>query len=410
MKIKFHTIGCKVNQYETQALKEQFLSLGYEVTNRVADMYIINSCSVTQRADAKSRQALTKAKKENSKAKVVVCGCAANGRKEYWGKLGADIIIPQERKHNLVDIVVNQGLAQKDIWSLRLTKFSNHRAFVKIQDGCDNFCSYCKIPYLRGSSRSRPKKDIIEEVARLVKDHNEIILCGVNIALYGKDLSKNEDLVSLVQSLISIKDLRRLRFSSLESCFLDKRFFSLFKNPKICSHVHLPFQSGDDRVLKEMDKKETTQDYKTMIEGIRRINPDVALSCDVIVGFPSEDDHLFNNTVKFLKEVKPMRIHIFTFSPRENTKFKDLKIRNSKIVRERYQILQELNNQLSVQYRRKFIGKTLDMIAEQLKGEKTTGHTQNYIPATVNKRLKLGEVFKIRIERIDKEDTIASLV
>ena len=307
MKIKFYTIGCKVNQYETQALKEQFFSLGYEVTNRAADMYIINSCSVTQRADAKSRQALTKAKKENSKAKVVVCGCAANGRKEYWGKLGADIIIPQDRKHNLVDIVVNQGLAQKDIWSLRLTKFSNHRAFVKIQDACDNFCSYCKIPYLRGSSRSRPKKDIIEEVARLVKDHNEIILCGVNIALYGKDLSKNEDLVSLVQSLISIKDLRRLRFSSLESCFLDKRFFSLFKNPKICSHVHLPFQSGDDRVLKEMDKKETTQDYKTMIEGIRRINPDVALSCDVIVGFPSEDDHLFNNTVKFLKGDDPMK-------------------------------------------------------------------------------------------------------
>ena len=410
MKVKFYTIGCKVNQYETQALKEQFLSLGHEITKRVADTYIINSCSVTQRADAKSRQALTKAKKENSKARIVVCGCAANDRKKYWMDLGADIVIPQEKKHNLIDIVVNQGLAQKDIWSLKLTKFSNHRAFVKIQDGCDNFCSYCKIPYLRGSSRSRPKEDIIEEVKRLAKNHNEIILCGVNIVLYGKDLSKNEDLVSLAQSLVLINDLKRLRFSSLESCFLDKRFFNLFKNPKICPHIHLPFQGGDDRVLKEMNKKETTRDYQKMITGIRRINPDVALSCDIIVGFPGEDDNSFDNTVDFLKEVKPMRMHIFTFSPREYTKFANTKIHNSKVVRNRYQVLQELAEKLSTQYRKKFIGKTLTMIAEATKRDKTTGHTQNYIPVTVDERLELGEMFKVRIQRVDKDNTMASLV
>lgn len=410
MKVKFYTIGCKVNQYETQALKEEFLSLGHKATNRAADVYVINSCSVTQRADAKSRQALTKAKKENPKAKVVICGCAANDRKGYWMNLGADIVVPQEKKHNLVDIVINQGLSQKDIWSLKLAKFSNHRAFVKIQDGCDNFCSYCKIPYLRGASCSRPKKDIIEEVRRLAKNHNEIILCGVNIALYGKDLSKNEDLVSLAQSLIAIENLKRLRFSSLESCFFDKRFFNLFKHPKICPHIHLPFQSGDDKVLNEMNKKETTKDYKRMIEGVRKVNPDIALSCDIIVGFPAEDDESFDNTVEFLRKVKPMRMHIFTFSPREYTKFENFKIRNSKVVRKRYQILQELGGQLSTQYRKRFIGKTLTMIAEQAKGGKTTGYTQNYIPITVDKRLKLGEMFNVKIKEIDKEISKASLI
>jgi len=256
MRVKFFTLGCKVNQYESQALGEEFIKDGWEVTDRKADLYVINTCTVTHRADAKSKGTILRVRKENPKAKIAVCGCLAQLNYDFIKELDIDYIIPQDRKYNLVDIILGRKIRKRSIWDLRITDFFNHRAFVKIQDGCDNFCSFCKIPYLRGMSKSRDKKKIIEEIKRLLPKHKEIVLCGINIGFYGRDLYPKESLASLVSDILKIDNLGRIRFSSLEPYLLDDQLLSFFTNQKVCPHMHLPFQSGDAKILRLMNKKE----------------------------------------------------------------------------------------------------------------------------------------------------------
>lgn len=415
MKIKFFTLGCKVNQYETQGLIDKFLSLGCRVTDGKADLYIINTCTVTSRADSKSRGAVLAARKENPSAKIAVCGCFVRGNEKIIEKLKVDYVIPQEKKYLLPEIIFGNSYPDgfssqvNDNWSLKIKSFFNERAFVKVQDGCNNFCSFCKIPYLRGPARSRGQGEVIDEIERLSHRHNEIVVCGTNISLYGRDLNPPSRLEYLVENILNISSLKRLRLSSLEPLFVNDKILSFLNNRKFCPHLHFPFQHGDDKVLKAMGKKETVSLYEEIAFKARKINPAVAISCDIITGFPDEDDKSFRNTLEFLNRIRPMRMHIFTFSPRERTPLFGTKIKNKETVRKRYEILKETADRLSLQYKENFLGRVLFMVAEDEKNGFISGYTENYIKVYVKEKIQLGKIFPVKIDKISVDRVLASL-
>ncbi|MCM8824159.1 MAG: radical SAM protein [Candidatus Omnitrophica bacterium] len=241
MKVKFITLGCKVNQYETQALIEDCVKEGFHITQDKADIYVINTCAVTHRAEIKSKEVIVRVKKENPQAKIVVCGCMVNSNKELLSNLDVDYLIPQNIKYNLVDIITNREIKKRSVWDLKISGFFNQRAFVKIQDGCDYNCSFCEIPSIRGRSESRKKEEIIAEVKRLSYNYREIVICGVNLGLYGKDLGNNHNLVNLIEEILEVDNLGRLRLSSLEPSLVGDDLLRLFVHPKLCPHIHLPF-------------------------------------------------------------------------------------------------------------------------------------------------------------------------
>ena len=400
-KVKFITLGCKVNQYETQALKEKFLKYGFKIADKDPHLYVINTCAVTSRAYIKSKEAILKAQKENSQAKIAVVGCMVKDGWEELKRMNVDFVLPPQEKHLLPEKILGKESEDGGIWSLKITHFFNQRAFVKIQDGCDNFCSFCEIPYFRGRSTSRPKEDILEEIERLSLRHPEIVLCGINLALYGKE--RGENLVSLIKDVLKIKTLKRLRLSSLEPAYISDELLELFKNEKLCPHLHLPFQSGDDQILRLMNKKESVSLYKEIVEKARRINPLISITCDIMVGFPYEEDRHFSNTVKFLEEIRPMRMHIFSFSARPHTVFENIKISKEMQMKtkKRYKILKELAERFSYEYKKKFLGKRLHMVVEEKKKDYVCGYTENYIRVYVKEDLPLGEIVKVRIEKIE---------
>lgn len=407
MKVKFYTLGCKVNQYETQALMEDFCNHGYQITDKIADLYVINTCTVTARADTKSKDAVVKAKKENPHAKIAVGGCLAQLDSGSLERLGADYIISQDKKESLADIVLGKGTNHKDKWSLSITNFFNHRAFIKIQDGCDNFCSFCRVPHARGRSKSRPKKDVIEEIKRLLPTYREIVLCGINLGLYGRDLNPSSCLEQIIDETLGIESLGRLRLSSLEPNLISDSLLKFFSHPKLCPHLHLPFQSGDNDVLGAMNKKETRQLYEQVVKKARSIKSDIAISCDIMVGFPNEEEKNFSNTVEFIKRIKPMRMHIFSFSPRPDTPLANKKITNQKQAKKRYDILQHLHQEFSKDYEKKFIGKVLFMVAEEKEEGFISGYTENYIKVYLNKDLPLGQIVPVEISEVSNGKVFA---
>lgn len=411
MKVKFLTLGCKVNQYETQALIEEFRREGIEVTEDEADLYIVNTCTVTKRADTKSIESILKVKKQNPKTRVAAIGCLAQLNQEKLKALGVDYVVTQDKKPYLLETILNKpSLLEKNIWSLKIENFFNHRAFIKIQDGCDQYCSFCKIPYLRGKPRTRPKEDILKEIEKLSLNHKEIVLCGINIALYGKDVGYRENLTSLTKEILEIKSLGRLRLSSIQPMFINNEFLELFRNRKLCPHLHLPFQSGDDKILRLMNKKETSLLYIDVVRKARKLRPEIAISCDIMVGFPYEDEDSFNNTVKFLEEIKPMRVHIFRFSPREKTVFECTKLKNERGIKMRYNVLKTLVQKLSYQYKKSFLGESLFWVAEEKKGGYIRGYTENYIDVYVKDFVSLGDLVKVRIERVTQNRVYARVI
>lgn len=409
MRIKFITLGCKVNQYETQALKEQFLSSGHKITEGKADLYVVNTCAVTNRADRKSKDAILKSRKENPTAKIAVCGCLVQCNRAVIEKLAVDYVVPQDKKYLLADIILGNSSVGKNIWSLKISRFNNCRAFVKVQDGCNHFCSFCVVPYVRGRSISRGKEDVLAEINRVSKLHKEIVLCGINLGLYGRDLTPRKSLYQLVDDILKIDSLQRLRLSSLAPYFITNRLISLFANSKLCPHLHLPFQNGDDRVLKDMNKKETVSLYEDIVKKAKRIIPSFAVSCDIMVGFPTENNESFANTISFLKRVKPMRTHIFTFSSRPRTKQEGIKIKNMKDIRRRFKILKNLTDDFAYEYNLRFLGKTLYMAAEERNNGYSCGYTENYMKVYVKRALPLGEIYPVRIDRVEKNRVIAAL-
>lgn len=346
--VSFYTLGCKVNQYETNAMEQQFIKNNYEIVENTqkADIYIINTCTVTNMAERKSRQMLRRVKEINPSAVLVVCGCYAQVAKNELEQIPEiDIILGINEKNEIVQIVENymEKMAEKDKRSQEaeiddvskqkefldfgdVTYTEKNRAVVKVQDGCNMFCSYCIIPYARGRIRSRKIESVVSEIEKIAnEDIKEVVITGIHVASYGKDFdnentSKKIRLIDLLEAINKIDGIDRIRLSSLEPTIVDEEFATrLSKLDKICDHFHLSLQSGCDETLKRMNRKYTTQIYRDAVATLRKYYPEASFTTDVIVGFPGETDEEFAKTYEFLKEIDFYRLHVFKYSPRRGT-------------------------------------------------------------------------------------------
>lgn len=398
-KVAFCSLGCKVNQYETNAMAQKFIEHGYEVVefDEYADVYIVNTCTVTNVADRKSRQMLRRAKEINKDATLVACGCYAQVAKEELKKIPEiDLIIGNNEKNDIIQIVENH-IAQKgaedlvsdvmyklDYVELGTTTYTEKtRAVIKVQDGCDRFCSYCLIPYARGHIRSRKIENVIEEIKKVVEEGiNEVVITGIHIASYGRDFKgENIGLIDLLEEINKIQGLHRIRLGSIEPTIITDEFVErLSKLDKICDHFHLSLQSGCTETLKRMNRRYTTEEFRDVTKRLRSKFPNAALTTDIIVGFPGETDDEFNTTYEFLKEIAFYKMHIFKYSQRKGTKAAVMPNQiDGKIKEERSKKLIELSNENEYNYNKKYIGKQVKVLFEEREGEYLKGHTTNYI-------------------------------
>ncbi len=398
-KVAFCSLGCKVNQYETNAMAQKFIEHGYEVVefDEYADVYIVNTCTVTNVADRKSRQMLRRAKEINKDATLVACGCYAQVAKDELKKIPEiDLIIGNNEKNDIIQIVENH-ISQKgaedlvsdvmyklDYVELGTTTYTEKtRAVIKVQDGCDRFCSYCLIPYARGHIRSRKIENVIEEIKKVVEEGiNEVVITGIHIASYGRDFKgENIGLIDLLEEINKIQGLHRIRLGSIEPTIITDEFVErLSKLDKICDHFHLSLQSGCTGTLKRMNRRYTTEEFKAVTKRLRAKFPNAALTTDIIVGFPGETDDEFNTTYEFLKEIAFYKMHIFKYSQRKGTKAAVMPNQvDGKIKEERSKKLIELSNENEYNYNKKYIGKQVEVLFEEREGEYLKGHTTNYI-------------------------------
>ena len=398
-KVAFCSLGCKVNQYETNAMAQKFVANGYEIVefDEYADVYIVNTCTVTNIADRKSRQMLRRAKEINKDATLVACGCYAQVAKEELKKIPEiDLIIGNNEKNDIISIIENH-IAQKgtedivsdvmyklDYVELGTTTYTEKtRAVIKIQDGCDRFCSYCLIPYARGHIRSRKIENVIEEIKKVVEEGiNEVVITGIHIASYGRDFKgENIGLIDLLEEINKIQGLHRIRLGSIEPTIITDEFVErLSKLDKICDHFHLSLQSGCTETLKRMNRRYTIEQFTEIVERLRVAYSNVNLTTDIIVGFPGETEEEFNKTYKFLENIKFYKMHIFKYSQRKGTKAAVMPNQvDGKIKEERSKKLIELSNENEYNYNKKYIGKQVEVLFEEREGEYLKGHTTNYI-------------------------------
>ena len=401
---KIYELGCKVNQYESQLIREQLSQAGFiEGNGKPADMYIINTCTVTNSADSDSRNFIRRASQLNPKAKIVVTGCYAEKDVDEIKKICEDaIIVRNERKENIIDAINNcRGVLQYAPTHRGISNFANHnRAFVKIQDGCDNYCSYCKVPLVRGRARNRGAHEIIEEARQLVSSgFKEIVLCGICLGAY-------ENLTGLLAGLIAINDLERVRLSSIEPVYINQGLIDFIaSSEKICKHLHIPLQSGDDKILKLMNRRYTKCQYINLIKGIRGKLPEVAISTDVLVGFPGEAEDEFQNTIKTLEAVTPMRVHVFSFSKRKGTAaFSMAEEPDKKEKQRRAGIIKNFAEDRAFNYAQNFLGRKARVLVENNRDKKTgmlTGYTDTYIKVLFNGEDSLkNRIIDIKINKV----------
>ena len=402
LKIKFYTLGCKVNQYETQAVREYFLSRGYqEVNKEPADFYIINTCTVTKTADTKSLKYIRRAKKESPNARIAVLGCLVEKNPELFEEEGVELWSNRE-KAGIIE--------SKNIWDLKISQFHHNRAFVKIQDGCDNHCSYCKVSLVRGASISRPYKDIIREIEGLLNNgFREIVLCGINL---GSWCYEDKQFIVLLRDLIALKNMGRIRLSSIEAQYVTQYIIDLAANEeKLCSHFHIPFQSGDSDVLKKMDKSTGAKFYLDLIDKIRKNIPDCGISCDLMVGFPDETKEGFENSLKLLKHSQAVRTHIFPYSPRPGTKSYAWGRIDNKELKMRLESAQETAMEVSYEFRKSQLNKVFKVALDADSTKKSKmGYTDNYIRVTLDKSINSKDLFPAKIKKVDIDATHAYIV
>ncbi len=370
-----------MNQYESQALREQCLRQGLkETASEKADICLINTCTVTHHADRESRRLIRKSLKTDPKAQIIVTGCYALKNAKDIRAISAKIkIIPQSQKHQIFG-------------ALTISDFQGHqRVFVKVQDGCDNFCAYCKVPLVRGRSRSRRLSEVIQEVERLVKKgFKEIVLTGICLADYKH---QKTDLADLLSALEKIKGEFRIRLSSLEPQLITDRLISkIAGSDKFCPHFHIPLQSGDNRILKLMNRKYTRAKFLKLIAKIKKKIKNVSITTDVLVGFPGEGENNFKNTVKALKQIAPLRTHIFSFSPRAGTAAFNLSGGiNPEIINRRVNVLKGISAKASYNFKKKFLHQKLTVLIEKDKDKQTgfyCGYSENYIRVLVKNAAK----------------------
>ena len=416
MKVKVITLGCKVNTYESEYVMSLFQEKGYEIVSDVADIYVINTCSVTNTSDAKSRKIINKVRRENKDSIIVVMGCMIEAHKDYQNDL-VDIIIGNKDKTKVVELVEEYLKTHEkkkilyknfdDIFEdMFITHMNSHtRAFVKIQDGCCNFCSYCIIPYTRGRQRSKKKENVLKEITTLVLNgYQEIVLTGIHTGHYGSDIATS--FPELLDEICKIKGLKRLRISSIEITELDDNFLEVLKNyPIIVSHLHIPLQAGSNTILKAMNRKYLKDYYKNKIDTIRMIRPGISITTDVIVGFPGETEELFQETLDFVKEIKFSKIHVFPYSRRQGTKadLMDGQIPEN-IKKERVKKLMELSNQLEKEYLNLQIGLELPVLIETNSKNISFGHTENYLKVKILEKISSNEIINVKI--LKNEDNI----
>ena len=417
MTFKIFSLGCKVNSYECAALSSQLLREGYtEAKDTAPDVFIINTCSVTSTADQKSRQHIRKFIKAYPDAIIVVMGCYAQGNADFIAEEIKPSILIGTSHRNEIPNLIKQYINTKerivmvdpnpriyDYEDFGVTSFSeNTRAYLKIQDGCDNFCTYCIVPYRRGKMRSRNKESVIEEAKYLVtQGYQEIVLSGIHVGGYGKDL-ENTSFSDLVKSLLEIPNLSSLRISSIEESEIDDELIAMLGSKNnLAKHLHIPLQSGSESVLKRMNRKYSPIEFLNKINKIKSSCPDIAFTSDVIVGFPDETEEEFQETYEFIKACGFHQLHVFPYSAREGTVAAKMKDQiDPRIKNERVQSLMNLSKELWEEYTSRFINKEVDVLIERFELGHNIGHTTNYIEVSIpSNEGRVGQIIRVKLQK-----------
>lgn len=407
MKFNIVTFGCKVNQYESNMMKERMLSSNFFYVENIseANIIVVNTCSVTNVADKKCLKMIRRIKREYPNSILVVAGCSSQNKQEIYENLDIDILIGNKDKSK-IDILLKEYIRthkryvkfyndrKLDFEDMLISDYNHVRAFIKIEDGCDNFCSYCIIPYVRGSVRSKNFETVIKEAKLLTqKGHKEIVLTGIHTGHY---MDKDYDLTDLINELSKIEDLLRIRISSIEITELNDKFLNMLStNKKVCDHLHIPLQAGSDEILKKMNRKYDLKYYEEKIKKIRMIRPDISITTDIIVGFPYETDELFNETLEFSRKMNFSKIHVFPYSIRLGTSAANMPNQvDESIKKERVKKLMDLSETMEKEYYNKFVGKELDILVEECDNNVSIGHSSNYLMIRLNEKLEVGQIYK----------------
>ncbi len=425
MKVAFSTLGCRVNKYESEAMIEKFVKEDYEVVDygEVADVYVINTCSVTNMGDKKSRQLISKARRQNDKAIIAVVGCYSQiASKEVEAIEGVDVVLGTRNKGDIVyyvnkareegkqQVKVGAVLRNKVFEELNVEQYQgNIRAFLKIQDGCNRFCSYCIIPYTRGSICSKNPKRVIEEIKTLAKDgFQEVVLSGIHIASFGYDLDENITLIDILEQIEDIDGIERVRIGSIEpNFFTEEAIERIMKLKKLCPQFHLSLQSGCTATLKRMNRRYTAEDYEATVNMLRDKIENVSITTDVIVGFPGETDEEFNETYDFLDRIKLTKMHIFKYSPRKGTRAATMENQiDGNVKEERSKKLIELNDRNEKEFAKNSIGKEMEVLFEYNHQGVVGGYSENYLAVELKTDEDIiGKIRKVKI--IDSKNEIA---
>lgn len=407
MKFNIVTFGCKVNQYESNMMKERMLSSNFFYVENIseANIIVVNTCSVTNVADKKCLKMIRRIKREYPNSILVVAGCSSQNKQEIYENLDIDILIGNKDKSK-IDILLKEYIKthkryvkfyndrKLDFEDMLISDYNHIRAFIKIEDGCDNFCSYCIIPFVRGSVRSKNFETVIKEAKLLTqKGHKEIVLTGIHTGHY---MDNGYDLTDLINELSKIEDLLRIRISSIEITELNDKFLNMLStNKKVCDHLHIPLQAGSDEILKKMNRKYDLKYYEEKIKKIRMIRPDISITTDIIVGFPYETDKLFNETLEFSRKMNFSKIHVFPYSIRLGTSAANMPNQvDESIKKERVKKLMDLSETMEKEYYNKFVGKELDILVEECDNNVSIGHSSNYLMIRLNEKLEVGQIYK----------------
>ena len=409
------TLGCKVNTYESEYVINKLKENNYEIKsfNDICDVYIINTCTVTNTSDSKSKKMINNAIKKNPDACVVAMGCFIEANKDYQIE-GLDITIGNKDKSKIIELL-DEYFEKKETLNrlykeekttfedMYITDFPGRtRAFVKVQDGCENFCSYCIIPFVRGKCRSKALDKVVSEITDLTNNgYQEVVLTGIHTGNYGVDLNTN--FAKLLKELVKIEKLKRLRISSIEITELTDEVLEVIKDNKvIVDHMHIPLQAGSDEILKLMNRKYDLNYFFNKVKEIRSIRPEISITTDVIVGFPGETEELFQKTINTCKELELTKMHVFPFSIRKGTVAETLPNHlDQSIKKDRARRLLEVSKELEKKYFDKYIGKEVEVLIEETKDGYSYGHTGNYLYVKINKELEHNTFVQVKVTKID---------
>lgn len=423
------TLGCKVNQYESEAVEELFIKKGYEKVSANADIYVINTCTVTNMSDRKSRQMISRARRDNPNAVVAVMGCYSQVKPEEVASIeGVDIVLGSRNKENVVehceDILQNKEAIDKIIAPSESKTFeelqiSNQtemtRAYLKIQDGCNMYCSYCLIPYARGNIVSRDIESIVEESKRLANNNfKEIVLTGIHVSSYGKDIDDELSLIDVIEAVAEVEGIERIRLSSMEPRHISLEFLERMKaTKKACDHFHLSLQSGSDDILKAMNRKYDTVIYKQKVEEIRQVFPNAGITTDIIVGFPGETEKNHKQTMEYAEEIKFSKMHLFKYSPREGTRAAKMSNQiDGRTKKNRLHDLEKIEEANRKEFLNKQIGKTLSVLIESksdLEGY-SGGHSTNYLKVNVKEDIPANTIIDVKITEIINDELVGERI